>query len=297
MGTGVAATIAFANVELLLTNLTRDPLVPSLGAGLIFAPMVAGVIGFGVWRATFAVLVRGEGLRDAWRVGLGLGLGAILGRALALDQTSVDVIEQSANNQITQFGLEGLWSLLLLTSLVAFLAWITACASTWLEVAMTRRSPHLIATVGATVTGSVLVVWLRLLFATHDFFLIMFALEGAAAISAFAASSIYLLTEPLVSLALICLWAFPLAAWFWHRRALSPSTPSWAFLDPASRPFVLLPQAPLRPSLALWAAVIGNIPFFGLLLLAWSMWHWGTSEALRGSDLAIQIFYSKGQSY
>ena len=41
----------------------------------------------------------------------------------------------------------------------------------------------------------------------------------------------------------------------------------------------------------MWVAVIGSIPFFGLLLLVWIIRRWGMSEALRGSDQAIQIFY------
>jgi len=274
----------------LLTNLTRDALLPSLGAGLIFAPLVASVIGFGAWRATFAVLVRGERLPDAWRVGLGLGLGAILGRALALDQASFDVLDLFTDDQITQLGLEGMWSLLLLASLVVFLAWITACASTWLEVAMTRRSPRPVAIGGAAVAGSMLAVWLGLLFATHETFLAVLAIGGAT-IPALAGIAIYLLMQPLVPFALICLWAFPLAAWFWRRRSVSPSAPGWAFLDPASPSLILLPQAPLRPRLALWAGVIGSIPFVGLLLLAWIIRRWGISEAMRGTDQAILIFY------
>jgi len=54
---------------------------------------------------------------------------------------------------------------------------------------------------------------------------------------------------------------------------------------------ILLPQAPLRPRLALWVGVIGSIPFVGLLLLAWIIRRWAISEAMRGTDQAILIFY------
>jgi Zn-dependent protease with chaperone function len=295
VGTGIGATIAFSNVQALVWDLTRAAELSFLGAGLIFAPLVAGVIGFGEWRATFAALMQGETTRGAGRAGLGLGLGAVLGRILSLDQSSTETFNdlRATGDRTTQFGLEALWSLVALISLFVFLRWIAACASTWLEVVITRRLPRLVAIGSAIVAGGVLALWLGLLFATHDNFLLILGLEGAI-IALLAGSTIYLLLQPLVLLALVCLWAFPLSAWFWHGQPATANVANWAFLDPVPQQVVWLRQAPLRPRVALLSGLIGGAIYCGLVLALRLWWRWGMPEAVRSADEAkILLFYGQ----
>jgi hypothetical protein len=215
---------------------------------------------------------------------------------LSLDQDSSKAFNDvfAAGNRTAQFGLEALWSLLVLISLLVFLPWIAACASTWLEVVITRRSPGPVATGGAVVAGGVLALWLGLLIVIHDIFLLTFlrilGIEGAI-IAVLAGSTIYLLMQPLVLLALICLWAFPLSAWFWHGQPATASGSNWAFLDPAPQRFALRPQSPLRPRLALLSGLVGSILFFGLVLIAWIIRRWGVPQDVRNTEQAILLFY------
>ncbi|MCK5427884.1 MAG: M48 family metalloprotease, partial [Anaerolineales bacterium] len=146
-GTGVAAMIAYSGFQFWLGLITKPSLVldilEALGAALIFAPLVVGVVGSGVWRTTFASMARGKLLRGLGRLGLGVGLGAILGQILNIVAYA---LRASADldfiGWISLVGIQAFWNSLLLISLVLLVHWVAVGASTWLEVAVNSQTPR-----------------------------------------------------------------------------------------------------------------------------------------------------------
>ncbi len=288
-GTGVAATIAFSTLEFLLFSFAPDQQegLATLGTALFFAPLAVGVVGAGAWRGAFAALVRGEAPRGAGGLGLGLGLGLILGQILSFVpefETASALAGVFGLGQADFWVFYILWSVLLLASLFFFLRWIAAGASLWLQVVTTRRSLRLISGLGLTIAGGVLTVWLGSLFSLSNLSLLLFLVDPLGAY-------IFITGSPLTLLTLMSLWTFPLAAWFWRKRAATASEVNWALLDSSSEPLILPPQPPLRPGLAMIFALAGGLAFCGLLLLIRIGLRLGLSEAVRSTDQYILTFF------
>lgn len=259
-GTGLAAVIAYSGFQIWLGFMTKPSLalyfLEVLGAALIFAPLVIGVVGLGVWRTTFAVLARGKSPRGVGRLGLGVGLGAILGQVLNIvaynQRSSADL---ALNGWIPFVGLQVLWNSLLLVSLFLFFHWVAVGASTWLEIATTSQSLRPIYRLGLAAAGALLTLWFAFLF---------FSYPGGSS-SGFALVSYEgLARTPVTLVGLMILWAYPLTAWFWRRRVAASSGVSWAFLDPSPRLLRLPRRPPLRPDLALMVGVLGGVLFCAL---------------------------------
>ncbi|MFQ6013947.1 MAG: M48 family metalloprotease [Anaerolineae bacterium] len=295
-GTGIATTIAFANIVTLLSLLTstQDILAP-LVAALIFTPLAVGVVGLGSWRATFATLAQGGVPRGAGHLGLSLALGFILGQTLSFS-SFIEVNQVSGQTDliglVSLSSFDILWSALLLASLFFFFRWVAAGASVWLEVAATGRSPRLAYGVGLTVAGVLLAVWFGLLFLIRDVRVILPSLlssfDGVLGV-------VWLLVQhPLTFLVLISLWAFPLAAWFWRERVASAPGSSWAFLDPTPQPLTLPRQAPLRPGLALTVGLAGGLAFCVVLLVLRVAVRLTVPEATATTD-QFKLMYYIGQ--
>lgn len=274
-GTGVAAAIAFPNIIMLLFLLTTDLQTVVLGpiwAALIFAPLAVGVVGLGAWRATFAAVMQREVPHDAGTLGLSLGLGFILGQALSFysliaGSTNRTFVQLDSINLVAPFGFDVLLGSMLLFSLFFFLRWIVAGASVWLEVVATYRSPRPAYAVGLTIAGGLLAVWLGFLFNVRDVWT-----DIPSFIASF--SAMWLIGhDPLTLLALVSLWAFPLAAWFWRKNVSLTSGSSWAFLDKPYPSLTLPRRFPLCPGIALNTGMVGGIIFCGLLfaLRIWLM--------------------------
>lgn len=160
-GTGVVATVAFRNVQYLLP--ASQGFLISLGAALIFAPLAVGVAGIGVWRGTFAALARGKPPRGSGRLGLALGLGAVLGQAASFSAYAVAKREQALRGMDLLVSYAW-WGGLLVVSLFLFFRWVASGASTWLEVAMAGRSPRPFYRWGLALAGGLLAIWLAFLF-------------------------------------------------------------------------------------------------------------------------------------
>jgi Zn-dependent protease with chaperone function len=290
LGTGVAAAIAFDNVRFLLplpVPSSSPAFLSALGAALVFAPLAAGVVGLGVWRSAFAEVARGVAMPAAGRLGAGLGLGVILGRHLSF----VEYGYSHSSAAITGWwliGFEVLWGGLLLVGLILVMRWIAAGASAWLEVSISSRSPRPAYLAGLTIAGGFLTLWLGLLFYLDTFRAAGHALplssihqyitghigvgvsQGLALIALLAAVGVLSsLSQPVTLVALISLWAFPLAAWLPRRRATASVTSTWALLDPSPRPLSVLLKEPLRPGVALKAGVIGGVVWCALSLIAY----------------------------
>ena len=80
--------------------------------------LVVGVVGVGIWRATFAALARGETLHGLGRLGLGLGVGMLCGQFLSF------MGEELGHQTVDLDAI--LWSVLVVTSLGCFFRWLAA---------------------------------------------------------------------------------------------------------------------------------------------------------------------------
>jgi Zn-dependent protease with chaperone function len=296
LGFGIAIGIAAPNLLALMSSFL-DLLIQiafsdlldwqTLGAALILAPLIAVAAGLSTWRTAFAALVQGRVPLGIGRAGLCIGVGLILGTFLSL---SID--NGPSVNPLFLFVLSLPWSFVVLVSLFLFLRWIATGTSAWLDIMILSRSPRLFYTVSLVMASAVLVVVLAQLFLFHslatDFapllktpFDLLIGFAGVAILSILLL--INTLLSPGVLVAFVCLWAFPLAAWFWRKRVKTPVGSNWAFLGASSQPVVLPRQDPFRLRFALIAGLVGGSVFSGLLLLIRMGVHLSVPEAIRGN--------------
>ncbi len=294
-GTGVAVTIALDNVDILLKDLLPMVLgksysveLSSLITALVFAPLAVGIIGLGLWRTTFASLVREKIPVDAGQLGISLGLGFLVGDFMDLsgsDFVSSDLLRKVGGFEqpdllisITSIGLNLLWIMLLLVSLYFFFRWMAAGAYVWLEVARVSRSPRPFYLAGLMISSAWLTFWLGLMFSLQSSLSILADFNAmflhSASVETFFSlllSSLPLIINaltlnPFTLLALICLWAFPLSAWFWRERVETNSISDWVFLEQSPQSRKLTRQFRLSPYQAFMGGLVGGF-FFCVLLL------------------------------
>jgi Zn-dependent protease with chaperone function len=281
-GTGVAGSLSLVGAGAIV-----DLVLPGAGgwaAALLFASLVVGVAGLGLWRAAYLANVRDERVRGVWRVALGLAAGLAAGDLLSLSATAT-VPDGFALTGAALLAFDLTWYGLLLAGTLVCLRWIVACASTWLPAVAARRSPRLALALSAVPTVLVLAVALQFLFyiaATRTTggilpeSMVAAALSGPAgatippgpyleAAFALAFLTLQIATSPFFYAAVQLLWLTPLAAWVYRRRAAPVATASWAFLEPVRA----IPRAyvsPLRPGWCVAAGLAGGV-LFGIVSL------------------------------
>jgi len=276
--TGAAVMIALPSVVDLLyslhigggasfTSLISQE-VSFLGTGLILALFLGGFFVQGIWRSALLRVTSGTSQRTIIQLGLGAALGVLLGQALSLH----DVISSNyAKAFLFYFSFDVLWSLFFLISMVFFLQWISTCVSAWLEVANESPSPLLTYWIGVIAASVELAVILGVLYWIRYLTLGTLYALTLNSIVAFLSDLLndvqVAILSPLILLAVIVLWAYPLATWFWRTRKARPIGSSWAFLDSSSQQLVLPTHAPLRLGLALRVGVVGGLAFWVLLVL------------------------------
>jgi hypothetical protein len=294
LGAGIAAGIAVSGVTMLFSYLSGHSLGAHWAASLVFAPLATGVVGGGAWRAAFAALVHREALPGVSRLGLGLGLGVVIGLAISFETMLgfLGFLEtDDPAHVLTALAAQLVWNAVLVISLVLFLRWIVKGAAAWLPLASSRRAVRVMCTVGLLSAGGLLAAWLGLLFVIRE---VLTSLVGVGAVdpATFAIlgvsigglGALALALQPPTLLALVTLWAFPLAATTWPRQIRSTETSGWAFLD-APPPGPLISRPPVAQhhlALALRAGMQAGIAFNGLVLL-YQVW-WSTH--IQGTSLA-----------
>jgi Zn-dependent protease with chaperone function len=298
-GVGIAIGIALPIMQLFLLfvasilDFQTGVTFQTFGPALIFAPLAAGVVGLGIWRATFAARAREKAPTGVGRVGLCLGLGIMLGTFLSFSNYFEP---NSLNfNIVFVYGLP--WNVLLLIGLFFLSRWIAASASAWLDIATTGRSLRLIYTVGLLVASMVLVIWLAQLASfNHESEFIreggLAAFDPVLVWLALPARFLNALMQPETLLALISLWAFPLAAWFWRGRVRKATGSDWAFLDSSFQRLQWSHQEPLSPRFALTLGLLVGFVFCVLLLVVRVGLRLGVSEAIRQTVQYKLVFYS-----
>jgi hypothetical protein len=270
---GIVLTLVFHELSILIGFYEQSPLAQQWLAALLVAPFVAGVVVLGVWRATFAAVLRGGGLHDIVPAGLALGLGALAGEALSFQHvgkvpahptgvTKVisDLAGFTPQNGIVSSDLFGpgvLWAVVVVASMLLFTLWIAACAKLWLRRGG-ERAPRTAAVATVAAAAAVLTVWTGAFFVIYDLTAPAYRLFGGqlGADAARIAQTAWLGSEGLYRVVmdpqtlymaqrwpvlptLTLLWAFPLAAALRVRGVRRTS--SWAFLD-RDPPAILTPE-------------------------------------------------------
>jgi Zn-dependent protease with chaperone function len=276
-GAGAAGSLALIGGQAIVGS------IPSIGTWVgdwvspaLFGSLVVGIAGVTVWRAAFLADLRGESVPGQWRVGVGVAAGVGAGGLLALAETTVFP---------AGFGLTGSalvifevwWYALLFAASVVFFRWVLACASTWLPVAAASDSPRRALVVGLIPAALVATGGLWFLFYIRGD-----ASTGGLGLSA---SEPPLLTNELNDVAFlkyqsmyspffyVCvqlLWAVPIAAWLFRRRAAPVATARWALLDRGRGGLSGSPPPRLRPGFAALAGLVGGLGF-GVVTIAASL--------------------------
>ena len=291
--TGVATGIALPNVIVLLGLLLPMPvaIVRPVAAALVCTPLAVGVVGLGVWRATFAALTEGRQSRGAGRAGIVMALGLVLGQELSLAAVEFGR-GQGPVGDIAIPVLNIAWSGLLVVVLFVFFRWVAAGASTWLEVTADDPSPGQAYRIGLTIAGALLAAWLGVFF-----FVYLAVRTGGAAVRwsdlqgqvvdeaaspvvanvvgadsvAQSAAAILVGLDVLMLTSFVALCVYPLGAWLWRHRYNAPTVASWAFLDSPSAAIAMPSQPPLRPDRAAGVGLLGGLLYFAASFLVYSI--------------------------
>lgn len=265
-----------------------------LGSALVFAPLAVGVIGLGIWRRAFMALADRVPVRGVTRLACAMWVGLVIGQNLSFASFAVSRGEVTLPMPTAAVPLTGagaawfgvMWHALLLVGLVVFVRWIAAGASAWLEVSV-GRSPRTAYRIGLALASVLLAVWMALLFfvdamriaggdarllatlapeaeelgvpisATRALLASLgYDLSTIAVLHLFMAlgTAALVLVSPVAAVALVCSWAYPLAAWTYRRRRHEHAP--WSILDSGDVPLPLTHGEVLRPGFAL---VVGGV--------------------------------------
>lgn len=300
-GAGLAATIAYENVVTLVSAFVDDPIDMRFVAALAFAPFVVGIVGYGIWRATFAAVAEGAAGIPTVKIGLALAAGFLIGPELSLAQLA------AADEPLLTAALHGdvLWALALVAGLVLFTAWLGAVASWWLR-ALGTRPPRLAAAAVLAGAAGVLSVFMAVFYVARDArpaielsTRLTEAQHAAVSATAWAGpewlwrslmdpASLVVVHRPFLPPALVLLWALPLLAWLVARRP-SRAPADWAFLDEGGE--LRVPALALRPLRALAIGAAGGLTFCALSLVVRFALHTGVSAETRATDAFLLSFF------
>lgn len=157
---GVAAALAFAGLmkllELVVSSSTTAPLV----AGLVLGPLVAGVLGVGVWRAEYAARISGAPRRLGGAAAAFAG-GCLVGRAVSLE-TAALTVRESARDLGALATVHLAWAAAVLAVVLLLLRWTATGAGAWLAAAADAPRPPYRA--GLALTAPLFAVALAVLF-------------------------------------------------------------------------------------------------------------------------------------
>jgi len=225
LATGVTATLAYGNVVTLLSFFSNEGLAIRWLAGLVFAPLAIGVVGLGLWRATYSALARGEHPPSGTLPGIGLGLGFLLGQQLSF----FAVVEGDVGGEGAIFHFDLLWALVVVVGLTLLVRWVVSAATLWIG-AQGPGHGRLLYLPALVVAGGALVVGLGWAFLLRDLDpLFAFSRELVSLEHGFVSQAVWagpeagwaLVRHPILLYAmqdvltlpvLASLWAFPLAA-------------------------------------------------------------------------------------
>ncbi|MGI9111410.1 MAG: M48 family metalloprotease [Gaiellaceae bacterium] len=302
-GAGVAATIAYENVVTLVTFFVDDPIDMRFVAALAFAPFAVGIVGYGIWRATFAAVAEGRKGIPTARIGLALAAGFLLGPELSLAQFIVTDDDALLESMLKGNDLP--WGAALVLGLVLFTGWLGTVASYWARSLGDRR-PQVPAFLTLLAGSAVLSAFMGVFYVARDtreaidFSAAGSRLQHAAVAETAWAGPVWLwqalmdpaflvvAQRPFIPPALVLLFVVPLAAALVARSRRHGPT-EWAFLDPGGD----LRQSPLSLRIVrpLALGLTAGLAFWALLLILRFSLHNGVSAETRATDAFLLSFY------
>lgn len=212
----------------------------TVGIPAVVLALAVGAVGIGVWRGTFATLVRCEEAHGYGHLGIAMGASALL-------PTSLDFLWATLGE--TRLPLATMLNTILANLSIAsavtvgcFLvfSWITDATSAWFGVVVGARSPRPV--LFSTILASLLLIVGML--AAVSFAVLFFLVTGFRTGSdrPFAFTLIAQIVGVPALIGSVIVWAFPLGGTLWRRYAARPQRADWIFLDD------LAPTVPEPPS-------------------------------------------------
>lgn len=276
-GAGLTFALAFPNITAMLvaaftgisgavTGLTTVLIAGTLAA-LILAPLTVGVVGLGIWRATFGSVMRGDRAPTVAISAVALALGTALGGVLSYE--SAGGLSGASIAALLAYGvLYIIWVVVMMGLYAALLEWIEAGALPWLEAVAIRRDARRGAVVGLAIATALISGVLGLLFFYRSFIQLGRQVFGAGELGIGLVLLVMmaglLLVQPVLVPALISLWAFPFASTLLRGRSQPAAD---LFLETGPDQPQLARSAPLQPRYALRAGMIAAIAGWILLLI------------------------------
>jgi Zn-dependent protease with chaperone function len=299
---GLAATINFDSVHSLVGWYLDDPIDVAMIAAVVFAPLVVGVVGLALWRDRFGALASGTPAQTVWPLGLALVAGLLVGPELSL-ASALPGDDRGLLEDLVR-GESLIWVVALVALVLLLLHWIANGASVWLRVEAAHRS-RTAWTAGLLVAAGVLTIVLGTFYTLRQFS------EGITLSKALTAEehqqvsnvvsagpvwlwqlvmdpqTLLLISRPLIPLAIVLLWVFPLSVALIRRRRTGEAP--WAFLDPGGR------LEPERPRVHLFRPVAIGVLGGLVCLLAYAVYRGGihafVSTATRDRDEFVLSFF------
>ncbi len=289
--TGITLIIAYYPISILINTLANylpkynGVLTPVfLIKGFIFASLVIGILGVGIWRSTFVTLIRHQDSAEVGKLGIALGVGMLMGKFFSLSNSSW-------GHNLTIVTL--FTNALLLASLYYFFRWIAIGALSWLQVSIYAQSPRRFYTVGLIVVGFFLTLLFGAIFGIWD--TVGSTSNSSKALFSYIlllpAGSMHFALSPLTLIASVSLWVFPVSACLCQKhQSDSTYSPKWGFLDRMPDLLYPLPQKRLEIFSVLKMGLISGFIFCGLLLALRLGIRIALPESIRGSEDFLWIF-------
>jgi Zn-dependent protease with chaperone function len=272
-GVGLATTVTFESVVDLLILYVDDPIDVHLLGAAIFAPLAMGALGIGIWRGAWGKLVEAERPPRTWPFALAFAAGLLIGPELALKRVASIDLDPTL---LANFPESIPWIAAVLVGLLLLFSWVGTSGEAWIRALAATSRPTLVNVMGLVFASGVLAIFIGTFFALYGTRPALGAsrdgsLAEYAQVSDVAwvgpgwlyelvrdAYTLIVLTKPVVFVALVAVWLYPLAAWWWRHERVGDAP--WAFLEPGGRLRIPILD---RASIAPW--VIGALA--GLLAL------------------------------
>lgn len=307
IATGLAAGIAYpivvSLIELILTGVPTDVrswTSGEFGGALVSAMLsllVAGVVGVGLWRATFAAVIEGGRTASVPAISVALGAGLIVGGWVGFDG-GFALLPADRISLVVFFGVLVPVVAVLIGGLALILWWFVVTSRRSLQTALAAGSqPHwLLSFLGI---AAVLAVWLTVTLQARD----MLEIAAGSGLPAWTyplfatAPFVQALWNPIGLFGVACVLGLSLFAAAGRSGAVP--LPAWAFLDPAPSGYVAAPPKPDLGRVLLFALAGGAayaLLVTGMRLALGSTATWDISHILLlfAAEVALAVLVQVG---
>jgi Zn-dependent protease with chaperone function len=291
--TGVAGSIAFWNVMNVAGQLLplRTEVFGGMFASLIFAPLVAGVVGIAIWRSVIVANWRGQICSGFFRIAFALAVGLVAGRILSPIMVLGVTQPITVGQRTAGIAFELLIYAWLLIALFVFIRWIGDAAASWGTQGNSQAQARRQAVIVLAVVAVVLTLWYGLLqtllgLGQDAFVLIMNMFNPLFTASSFAGIFVALF---------MAMWILPILPLLIRPNHGQPNR-TWLSLDAGSgiENTALIENSSLRSQwrltlvLAIGASIVFGLVHLLMRVSARALF----SESVRGSEEFLVTFYS-----